>query len=83
MENALLTTSGLGEALTSNVMMNVGHLRPKLDTHVRAVVSEACGIAKDAPVDEMLLRLADAGAALGMHPFELDQIIWYARAEPA
>lgn len=83
MEHALMTTSGLGEALTSNVLMNVGHLRPKLDTHVRAVVSEACGIANDAPADEMLRRLAEAGLALGMHPFELDQIIWYARAERA
>lgn len=83
MEHALMATSGLGEALTSNVLMNVGHLRPKLDTHVRAVVSEACGIASDAPADEMLRRLADAGSALGMHPFELDQIIWYARAERA
>jgi hypothetical protein len=83
MEAELFATSGLGEALTANILMNLGHLRPKLDTHVRAVVSESCGIPKDASAAEMLHRLEAAGAELGMHPFELDQIIWYARAEAA
>lgn len=83
LEASLARVAGLGEALVSNILMNVGHLRPKLDTHVRAVVGEACGIPKDAPADVMLRLLADAGAASGLHPFEIDQIIWYARAERA
>jgi len=83
MEEALRATTGLGEALVSNILMNLGHLRPKLDTHVRAVVSETTGITFDAAPHEMLQRIEEAGMELGMHPFEIDQVIWYARAERA
>lgn len=83
MEKTLRATTGLGEALVSNILMNLGHLRPKLDTHVRAVVSETTGIASDAAPHEMLGRIEEAGRELGMHPFEIDQVIWYARAERA
>lgn len=83
LEEALAATSGLGEALIANILMNLGYLRPKLDTHVRAVVSEAAGIAFDAAPRDMLRQIEDAGRELAMHPFEIDQVIWYARAERA
>ena len=83
LRGVLLSTQGLGEALVTNILMNVGYLRPKLDTHVREVVSSCCGIPKEAPAEDMYQWLDAAASVLGRDAFELDQIIWYARAEPA
>jgi hypothetical protein len=82
-ERTLLSAKGLGDALAANACMNLGCLQVKLDTHVREVLHQVCGVAKDAPTAQLLQYLEAAATRTGLHLFEIDQIIWYARAESA
>lgn len=80
LSSALLSVFGFGEAMLANVRMNVGLLGMKLDVHVRAFLAPYLGIAVNAPAQEFENRLTAGWDAIGMEPFEVDQIVWYTRA---
>lgn len=82
-KDELKKVRGLGDALISNTCMNLGALQAKLDTHVRRIIHECTSIAVDADASRMATALSAVAALTGYHVFEIDQIIWYALAEPA
>ncbi len=71
---------GFGGAMLANVRMNVGVLTVKPDVHIRRFLASYLDLREDADDSEFEARLVAARDALGMEPFEVDQIIWYAKA---
>lgn len=72
---------GLGPALFAYIGMNAGHLTMKLDTHVRRVLAPYLGLRNSDPAEKFEQALVTIESALGMTPFQADQIIWYTESE--
>jgi hypothetical protein len=76
----LSSVTGIGPALQSYALMNLGLLTLKADRHVIRVAAPYLGLSPDASPKEYESRLAALTPALGLSSFEIDQILWYTEA---
>ena len=66
--------------MLANLRMNVGVLTVKPDVHVRRFLAPYLGLSEEAKDEEFERALSESCDAIGMEPFEVDQIIWYTKA---
>lgn len=80
LDQRLTRVFGFGDAMLANLRMNVGVLTVKPDVHVRRYLAPLLGLTADASSDELERSLSKCRDAIGMEPFEVDQLIWYTKA---
>ncbi len=71
---------GFGPAMLANLRMNVGVLTAKPDVHVKRFLAPFMGVSETAQAQTFIKALEQLRDATGLEPFEVDQVIWYAKA---